>query len=417
MSQLFLGDIYAPNLISMVSMEEFIPVGDAVIDETHKVFVKSAGGIKTHRFKANEEVLINMRFYSEKPLTLKIGCITSDGNVNFDIVSPVVTQTFFDKELGQMERIAKYFDAADLSVYCDAVEFFVQIECSEANTFQLSSGSIRTQSELERLSIYADNLEDIVKNIESKLVKLQYRVESNYENIAVSPNGKKFLINVDDHGNIGSTPVIPDKVLFIGNSLLLGMDFYGMCATSPQKDYFHYVSEAIKAKNPDAVITRARGSKFEHLEDASKFDDLWNGKDDFYDDKPFAENVTSDLDLIIVQLSENVNNELRYQTQQETMDRFISNLKKSAPKARIVWIRNWWPNPRRDEIIETACRKWRIGCFSMADLHTKDTVAHFGQQYELEDGSHKIVSDRWITHPGDAGMKAIADRLIDYLKL
>ena len=124
--------------------------------------------------------------------------------------------------------------------------------------------------------IYENDLEKMILKIENRLAKIAFESANNSENIAVSPNGNKFIINVDDFGNLFTTPLIPNKVLFVGNSLTLGMGSYGMCATAPQNDYAYHVAEFIKSKNPNVSVGRVHGASFEQLEREEDFDYLWN---------------------------------------------------------------------------------------------------------------------------------------------
>ncbi len=413
MKKIFLNDIHLPHASAPVSFNDLIPVGDAVIGEDQIVRVTSKGGVRTGSFHASEEVAIHIAVLSEKKLSARVGCILADGSVNLDMVPPSTSHSMS----GGIERIDKSFDAPGLSVYSGAVEFFIQIECEGPCELRLQRGNVRTKNELERLSVYAENLEAVLSKIDQRLADIEYNAASKAENIAVSPSGKRFYINVDNDGNIHASPLIPNKVLFVGNSLLLGMGTYGMCATSPKKDYFHFVSEAIKAKNSNAEISRVHGAKFEQLEDPSEFEEFWSTLPNAYTERPFCESITEDLDLIVIQLSENVSTEARHKTLAATIDRFLGAIKQRAPGARIVWVRSWWREGERDNIIEAACRRWNIGCISIADLYSKDTVGKEGQTYERSDGTVAVAPNYWLAHPGDAGMQAIAERIIDFLKL
>ena len=54
------------------------------------------------------------------------------------------------------------------------------------------------------------------------------------------------------------------------------------------------------------------------------------------------------------------------------------------------------------------------------DIHSLNTAANraaSGQSYENENGRTSTVDDGWITHPGDAGMAAIADAIIAALDM
>ncbi len=414
MNKLLLKDVLSAEQTSLVSLQELSPVGNAVVNEDGLVTLKAGSGVRTACFTSNEDVLILLHCRSPKHLTLRVGFIDSKGDTHLDQVSKAVSVTTPQG----LERFWKSFDAANLAVYRDAHLFFAQLECEEDVSFRIESGIIRQRKGLERLTIYADDLEGIIYNIEKKLAMLEYRSASNTEPILVSPGGKKFMLRVDDDGNLSTTPLVPSKVLFVGNSLLFGMEMsYGMCATKPANDYCHLVADALRVKNPDVIIERNHGARFEQLEDPADFDNLWYHTPTPVSDKPLGASFTPDLDLIIIQLVENVTNEKRRATFAQTIDRFLSLAKQASPKARILWVRSWWCDNGRDTIVEDACRRHRVGCISIGDLYSKETIGQTGQTYLRADGTVAEAPDLWLGHPGDKGMRAIADRIIDYLKL
>ncbi len=196
----------------------------------------------------------------------------------------------------------------------------------------------------------------------------------------------------------------------------LGMGFYGMCASSPEDDYVYHVSQAIKAENPDVEITKIHGAPFEQLENADDFDKLWNVCHP-YTKKPMKELFTQDLDLIIIQLGENTNTPERDLVLQKTIDKFISGIKECSPKARIIWVHGFFNEDISGKTIIDACNRWRIGQICLKDLYTRENCAEITQEYLKADGTKAIVEEGWIEHPGNLGMKRIAQRIVDFLKL
>ena len=60
---------------------------------------------------------------------------------------------------------------------------------------------------------------------------------------------------VREDGSEVQVPINPKKVLFMGNSILVGMfSTYGMCATDRYNDYAYHVSQAILERSPDCVF-------------------------------------------------------------------------------------------------------------------------------------------------------------------
>ncbi len=415
MEKIGFQDITTAERTPLASLQNLICVGDAEWDEQGRVVVHENGGVKTECFTSpSDNVAVSVTCRAEKPLTIRIGYVKRGGTICFEGIHSFTVSPKADGVV----RLNKNFDASSLAVYYDAISFFVQIDASEQNLFEVVDGRIWNHSELENMDIYAENLEKMLMRIEQKMAQMEYRSSANAENIAVSPSGNRFIVHVDDDGCVSATPVVPNKVLFVGNSLLLGMSMtYGMCATSPRTDFYSQVCAAIRQKNPDVVFTRAHGARFEQLEDATRLDELWLEAPNPYTKRPLCESFTEDLDLIIFQLGTNVNNHERAVTLEKTIDPFLSYVKKSSPRARIVWMHGWGNEHLSGKTIVDACRRWGVGQFSIKDLRTKENEAHIGQEYELPNGEKQVVDEFWIEHPGDFGMKRIADRLIDFLRI
>ena len=48
----------------------------------------------------------------------------------------------------------------------------------------------------------------------------------------------------------------------------------------------------------------------------------------------------------------------------------------------------------------------------IGDLRCRENESYSGQIRQNAEGEPICVKDTWITHPGDAGMRAIADRIL-----
>lgn len=213
---------------------------------------------------------------------------------------------------------------------------------------------------------------------------------------------------------------VPNHVLFAGNSLVFGMGKrYGMCASAPDKDYYHYVSEYIGKHNPVCKFDKLYISMFEHAESLEAFEKWYNTDCEIYADNPIPakDAFTHDLDLIFLQLGDNVNTDEKVANFATTADMLVERIKATCPKARIIWIHGWYNKARTMPYIEELCRRWGIERIDISGIRSRETEAH-SQKYYLDanDGTLKEVSERWITHPGDLGMKMIADLMIEKLR-
>lgn len=219
----------------------------------------------------------------------------------------------------------------------------------------------------------------------------------------------------EDDDSVGPAYAAPDKVLFVGNSLLLGMfGKYGMCATAPDKDYFYYVSEHIKSFSPYCEFERIRGAQFEGLSSPDAFEKCFYSTDD-PTKRPFAESFKDDVDLIFIQLGDNVNTEEKEAVFKTTAFTLVDAIKKHCPKARIVWIFGWYNWDRTYDTIQAVKKKYGIETIDIEFFNTPQNRSEHGQISVGRDGEPVVVDDYWITHPGDKGFKEIADKIIKKL--
>ena len=210
----------------------------------------------------------------------------------------------------------------------------------------------------------------------------------------------------------------PQNILFVGNSLLLGMlNQYGMCASSPQKDYAWLIQQKIRKYNRNCTFKKLHGSGWEHAESIEAFESWFWEEENVYTHRPAAERFTNDLTLILIQLTDNINTEKKIRNFEKTVDLLIQYIKERSPKAAILWIHGWYNRENTYERLMEACRQWKIGRIDISDLNVPENQAYLGQICEDPKGGTFHAKDIWITHPGDRGMKKIAERIIKALGL
>ena len=254
--------------------------------------------------------------------------------------------------------------------------------------------------------------------------------------ILTAPDGSRFKLGVNSSYELVLNPMgVPSNVLFVGNSILLGSNreedkttqhstwpedktyAYGLCATSHTKDYYWQVKEAIRAANPNASFSRLFGQPFEILGTSDSFATLWSTTNNDFTGAPMAASFTAALDLIILQLGDNVNDADRVQALSNNIDAFLANVKAAAPNARIIWVDGWFNYARNHGIIAAACTRAGIENLCIKSLAIDANRGVAGQRYETGEGTTRPSSDTSLSHPGDAGMAAIADALIEMLGL
>ena len=203
-------------------------------------------------------------------------------------------------------------------------------------------------------------------------------------------------------------PVIPKKALFIGNSLLVGFGQFGMCASNAQSDYYYHVTQAILKKNASFTADRAAGTSLEGATSDETQNTAYSS---------ISSKLSADLDLVIVQLSDNTNNaESIAYLLGGGAKRLLTKIRTACPKARVVWAAAWYSSTEKLNAIQKACAY--TGCLfvDFSDLRTSENQGAIGNTITYPDGSSSTVEASGVaSHPGDKGMKAIADRLLEKL--
>ena len=213
-------------------------------------------------------------------------------------------------------------------------------------------------AEDESLAHILENMDNTIQTLDSKT----------YENIMVSPNGKKYIMQVSNDGSISSCPVVPNKALFIGNSLLWGFGNFGMCATDINHDYYHYMTNQITANDSTATFSKLSGVEFEKSTTVSAAE-TWISKN---------LNLSSDLDLVIVQLGDNVsstNADNVFNTSCKTM---LQHIRIQCPSARVVWVGEWYSSTTKQSIIANACAETGCLFIDITDLVTTENQGAIG---------------------------------------
>ncbi len=280
------------------------------------------------------------------------------------------------------------FDPLYLSVYHNAVQFRVAINGVSLDAFSL-----------EEVEVTADKEHITFSNI-------------------VTENGEKRAIVKQLDGSEITVPIVPSKVLFMGNSLLLGMTYYGMCATDPQNDYYYHVSTEILKHNPDCEFVKLHGVHFEIPESIEAFYDNVYKNPNRVTDRPTVEDLTDDIDLAIIQIGDNANNPQRVEIFKQTCEPFIKILKEHCPKARIIWVYGWYNKASTHTELMAACDKWKVESIDLsAMMPLKENQATKGQTYIKPDGTVEVAPDGWLSHPGNVGMYRIAKKMIEKIGL
>jgi len=341
-----------------------------------------------------------LRSFCEKVTVNVIGACDTGHKVNLIIYIYDENDNetiYFNETINELDGFSfKYsytFDPINLSVYNNAQSFKVEVRPEE------------------NFKGYALTVFSVIENLQDRAEGESGEIISN---VKLDENGQKVAEIYRQGGNV-TVPIVPKKVVFVGNSILLGMhNSYGMCATSPENDYYHYVTEEIKKHNPTCEFHKIHGAPFERCESRQDFEDWYYKENSITGLPPASYFFTNDVDLIIIQLTDNVNNPANNKAFSENLEPFILRLKKDCPNARILWVYGWYLSPSQENLnlLIGTCNKYMIELIDICYLRCKANEATLGQKYLDENNNWSTINDLWVTHPGDDGMKKIADRII-----
>ena len=315
------------------------------------------------------------------------------------------------------------FDATNLIVYQDAVSFSVLIrvlDTSPNGSFTLTDFKVFNTTNFEKNVMYDEDFKTMMGKVFAKIEEGSLESVSEVETIKIAPNGNKYVLQVNNSGNIISIPTIPRKTLFVGNSLVFGMGYgepsWGMCASQSSKDFRNLVQAKILEKNQSATFSRVHGAQLEQLED-NDVNTLWSTTLNSFTNRPMSESFTIDLDLIIIQLGDNVSTDNRALKFKDNIIEFLKLVRNACPNARILWVDGWFNYDKSHNSIINACKKYGIKNIDIHTLNTIENQGYEGQLYLGSNGEWKPVQTAWITHPGDNGMQEIANVILENMNM
>ncbi len=192
------------------------------------------------------------------------------------------------------------------------------------------------------------------------------------------------------------------RVMFVGNSITLhgilpsiGWHWkHGMAASCAEKDYVHLVEKEILKKHPDAsfCVCQVAAWEVDYLIGSEKLDLFKTARE-------FA------ADVIIMRFAENCpQKEPNYELFKQQFHTLLEYLNKSG-KAKIVMSTSFWGNVF-DSTMEQYAKEHNYPFVVISDLGKDKSMMALGL-FEHEGVAH---------HPGDKGMQAIADRILNCMR-
>ena len=198
--------------------------------------------------------------------------------------------------------------------------------------------------------------------------------------------------------------------LAIGNSITRhGITSYwwnetGMAASDSDHDYFHLVLKHLEENN-DKVM----GVSYNFY--------IWETQAHDRDEalSLLDQYLSPDLDLVTIQLGENAGDLTTFQIDFVSLLHYIQN---KAPEAKILVVGDFWNSGNRNDLKAAAASEANVGFVSLEGIaDNEEYFCGLGTTvYDAEGNEHIVEHNGVARHPGDAGMKAIAERIIGILE-
>lgn len=193
------------------------------------------------------------------------------------------------------------------------------------------------------------------------------------------------------------------RVMFVGNSITLHgkrpeigwLNEWGMAASSKENDYAHRLMKKISENDPDAAFCICQVSAWERkYKDGRELYNLFENARNF------------EADIIVMRFVENCpRQDFEKQIFKAEAKSLLQYLNPTG-NAEIILTTSFWHHPGDEAIIELA-QEEGLTLATLFDLGDNEEMKAIGK-FE-----HTGVAN----HPGDLGMKHIADRIFNKLKM
>lgn len=191
----------------------------------------------------------------------------------------------------------------------------------------------------------------------------------------------------------------PKRLLILGNSITrhgqnagIGWNAdWGMAASDMDHDYVHLLQSDLTAAGKN-VLTMVRSASLWERNHAQE-----NHLDDYRTEHAFA------ADLILFRIGENVPKGSDMELFAARLCEFLTYV--NPKKAPIVFTSTVWDSEPRNAVIRTLAKEWDMPFIDLTEIGRRDDLMAIGL-FE-----HKGVA----MHPGDAGMRYIADAVLPEL--
>ena len=194
--------------------------------------------------------------------------------------------------------------------------------------------------------------------------------------------------------------------LAIGNSITKhGLADYwwneiGMAATSEDKDYVHLIT---------AGLEKSKGSVCEYAFNFYTWESQATDRAETFE--LLAPYLDERLNLVTIQLSENVSDTSTFESDFEEL---IDYIKSEAPDAQVIVIDDFWSDGDKSTMKKQAAENKSVQFVSLEEIKgDADYQCGIGTVvYDADGNEHVVEHDGVASHPGDLGMKYIAEEVL-----
>lgn len=247
---------------------------------------------------------------------------------------------------------------------------------------------------INNLVLQNQNLTEQVSLLNNNLVIANKAIDELKQQIVQSDT--KYIDNGFNYLAIGNSITKHEKCDYWWNEI-------GMAATEEEKDYFHLVSSYLKSKNDNFYSAAINYSVWET--NANDRAQTFNMIEPYLSDK---------LNLVTIQLSENAGD---LSTFQSDYTELINHIKEKCPEAQILLVDDFWSNEKSNLKKEIASSN-NISFVDLSEIRgMKEYQCGMNTIVYGDDGKeNKVEHEGVAAHPGDKGMKFIADAIINMIK-
>lgn len=276
--------------------------------------------------------------------------------------------------------------------------------------------SIHIKDGANQSSLYDYKLKSTLLNLVDKLSSLEgdvNTIKADNSAYVTMPDGSKGKI-VYVNGELTVKNSVYKKILFLGNSLLLGLSTdgshgapFGLTASNPEKDWAYLLTKKLEAKYSSSVtVNKLHDAVFEQSESDDNSQNYINNN---------LAKTEKNNDLVIVQIGDNVNSDLRRTTFRANFEKLINAIREANPTADILIAGVWFDGAGLQNWLLDFANNHNCMFAPLHDLYKGDTIATVGDTITFADNTQIQVYDAIKTHPGDKGHALIADRIYSTL--